>query len=121
LTKLFTAVTAFPARLRVWQTTTTAGWFKWEELRCRLACFVPADPTAIAHWNHAAWEVLQPFSNEIAAMDAYWLTLSRLDHRESDRSNSLGKRLIRAGPQVNYVLMSKWAMMILQTICPSAW
>jgi hypothetical protein len=124
LTELVTAVAAFPARLRVWQTT-TAGWPKWGNYGVAWPAdrwqVLPADPTAVAHWNNVAWEVLQPFSNEIAVMDAYWLTLSRPDHCESDRFNSLGKRLIHAGPQVNYVLMNKWAMMILQTICPSAW
>jgi hypothetical protein len=124
LTELATAVAAFPARLRVWQTT-TAGWPKWGNYGVAWPAdkwqHLPADPTAIAHWNNAAWEVLQPFSNEIAIMDAYWLTLSRPDHRESDRSNSLGKHLVHAGPQIYYVLMRKWAMLILQTICPSAW
>jgi hypothetical protein len=124
LTELVTAVAAFPARLRVWQTT-TAGWPKWGNYGVAWPAdafqHLPADPTAIAHWNNVAWEVLQPFSDEIAVMDAYWLSLSRPDHRESDRSNSLGKHLVHAGPQVYYVLMRKWAMMILQTICPSAW
>jgi hypothetical protein len=46
-------------------------------------------------------------------MDAYWLTLSRPDHRESDRFNSLGPKLVHAGPQVYYVLMrASGAMMI---------
>jgi hypothetical protein len=124
LTKLVTAVANFPARLRVWQTT-TAGWPKWGNYGVAWPAdewqVLPIDPTAVAHWNNVAWEVLQPFSNEIAVMDAYWLSLSRPDHRESDRSNSLGKHLVHAGPQVYYVLMRKWAMMILQTICPSAW
>ena len=124
LTELVTAVAAFPASLRVWQTT-TAGWPKWGNYGVAWPAdkwqVLPSDPTAIAHWNNVAWEVLLPFSNEIAVMDAYWLTLSRPDHRESDRLNSLGKHMVHAGPQVYYVLMRKWAMMILQTICPSAW
>lgn len=124
LTELVTAVAAFPARLRVWQTT-TAGWPKWGNYGVAWPADVwqvlPTDPTAIAHWNNVAWEVVQPFSKEIAVMDAYWLTLSRPDHRESDRLNSLGKHLVHAGPQVYDVLMRKWAMMILQTICPGAW
>jgi hypothetical protein len=124
LTELVTAVAAFPARLRVWQST-TAGWPKWGNYGVAWPAdawqVLPTDPTAVAHWNDVAWEVLQPFSKEIAVMDAYWLTLSRPDHRESNRLNSLGKHLVHAGPQVYYVLMRKWAMMILQTICPSAW
>jgi hypothetical protein len=70
------AVDAFPARLRVWQSTYGclaqvgnygAAWpsDEWQVL--------PVDPTAVAHWNKVAWEVLQPFSNDIAVMDAYWL------------------------------------------------
>jgi hypothetical protein len=124
LTELAVAVAAFPARLRVWQTT-TAGWPKWGNVGVAWPAdhfqLLPSDTTTILHWNDVAWEVLQPFSNEIAVMDAYWLTLSRPDHRESDRENSLGKHLVHAGPQVYYVLMRKWAMLILQTICPSAW
>lgn len=124
LTELAGAVAAFPARLRVWQTT-TAGWPKWGNYGVAWPAdqfqVLPVDPTAISHFNNVAWEVVQPFSNEIAVMDAYWLSLSRPDHRESDRSNSLGKHLVHAGPQVYYVLMIKWSMMILQTICPSAW
>jgi hypothetical protein len=124
LTELVAAVAAFPARLRVWQTT-TAGWPKWGNVGVAWPAdhfqLLPSDTSTILQWNEVAWEVLQPFSNEIAVMDAYWLTLSRPDHRESDRNNSLGKHLVHAGPQVYYVLMRKWAMLILQTICPSAW
>jgi hypothetical protein len=118
LTELVTAVAAFPARLRVWQTT-TAGWPKWGNYGFAWPAdyqSLPKDPTAVAHWNEVAWEVLQPFSNEIAIMDAYWLTLSRPDHREL---GSIGKHLAHAGPQVYSVLMRKWAMLILQSICPS--
>jgi hypothetical protein len=126
LTELVTTVAAFPARLRVWQTT-TAAWPKWGNFGVAWPAdnfqYLPSDTSTILHWNEVAWEVLQPFlsSNEIAVMDAYWLTLSRPDHRESDRENVIGKHLVHAGPQVYYVLMRKWAMLILQTICPSAW
>jgi hypothetical protein len=124
LTELVAAVAAFPARLRVWQTT-TAAWPKWGNFGVAWPAdnyqVLPSDTSTILHWNEVAWEVLQPYSNEIAVMDAYWLTLSRPDHRESDRNNVIGKHLVHAGPQVYYVLTRKWAMLILQTICPSAW
>jgi hypothetical protein len=126
LTELVTAVAAFPASVRVWQTT-TAGWPKWGNYGVAWPAatwqLLPSDPSAVLHWNDVAWEVLQPFltSNEIVVMDAYWLTLSRPDHRESDRQNSRGKHMVHAGPQVYSVLMRKWAMLIRHAICPSAW
>jgi hypothetical protein len=126
LLELVTTVAAFPARVRVWQTT-TAGWPKWGNYGGAWSIkrwqILPADPTAVLYWNEVALEVLQPFvdSHEIAVMDAYWLSLSRPDHRESDPHNDIGKKMVHAGPQVYSVLMRKWAMLILHAICPNAW
>jgi hypothetical protein len=120
LTVLVTAVAAFPARLRVWQTTPVPGghshkWgnygVAWPADQWQHLTLPRADPAAIDHWNRVAWEVLQPFldsnkrNGEIAVVDAYWLTLSRPDHR--------------GGPHIYSVLMRKWATLILETICPS--
>jgi hypothetical protein len=126
LGELVSVVAAFPARLRVWQTT-TAGWPKWGNYGVAWPTekwqLLPADPTAVQYWNEVAWQVLEPFvvSQKIAVMDAYWLSLSRPDHRESDRGNTIGKKMVHAGPQVYSVLMRKWAMLILHEICPNDW
>ena len=126
LTELVSTVANFPARVRVWQTT-TAGWPKWGNYGVAWPTdrwqLLPADPTAVSVWNEVAWQVLEPFvaTGDVAVMDAYWLSLSRPDHRETDRSNDIGKKLVHAGPHVYSVLMRKWAMLILHAICPNEW
>jgi hypothetical protein len=124
LTEFVQVVDNFPARLKVWQST-TAGWPKWGNFGISWPAdhfqHLPADPTAIMDWNQVAWDVLQPYKNRILVQDAYWLTLSRPDHRESNRVNALGPHLVHAGPQVYFVLLQKLAMAVLQTICPSNW
>jgi hypothetical protein len=56
---------------------------------------------------------------DIPVMDAYWLTLSRPDHREVTKTNGIVEKILHAGPEVHSVLVRKWAMMILESICPS--
>ena len=127
LRELLQLVDAFPAKLKVFQST-TAGWpkfgnygFAWPPTIPQL---LPRDPTFIAHFNEAAFCVLAEHNSmdtssatTIANMDAYWLTLARPDHREVNRNNAIGKHLVHAGPEVVSVLVRKWMMMILESVC----
>jgi hypothetical protein len=112
-------VQAFPNVLAVWQTT-TAGWPKWGMYAASWPGDVkqklPLAPNFVEYFNEIAWDVMQEFN--VSVQDAYWLTLSRPDHRDAREKNALGKRLVHAGPQVYSVTMRKWAMMILETTCP---
>jgi hypothetical protein len=112
-------VQAFPNVLAVWQTT-TAGWPKWGMYAASWPGDVkqklPLAPNFVEYFNEIAWDVMQEYN--VSVQDAYWLTLSRPDHRDAREKNALGKRLVHAGPQVYSVTMRKWAMMILETTCP---
>ena len=112
-------VQAFPNVMAVWQTT-TAGWPKWGMYAASWPGDVkqklPLAPNFVEYFNEIAWDVMQEYN--ISVQDAYWLTLSRPDHRDAREKNALGKRLVHAGPQVYSVTMRKWAMMILETTCP---
>jgi hypothetical protein len=112
-------VQAFPNVLAVWQTT-TAGWPKWGMYAASWPGDVkqklPLAPNFCEYFNEIAWDVMQEYN--VSVQDAYWLTLSRPDHRDAREQNALGKRLVHAGPQVFSVTMRKWAMMILETTCP---
>jgi hypothetical protein len=113
-------VQAFPAVLAVWQTT-TAGWPKWGMYAASwpgdTKQKLPLAPNFCEYFNEIAWDVMQEYN--VTVQDAYWLTLSRPDHRDAREKNALGKRLVHAGPQVYSVTMRKWAMMILETLCPN--
>ena len=129
LRKLLKLVHNFPAKLRVFQST-TAGWpkygnwgFGWDTVVPQV---LPRDPTFIAHLNDAAYEVLSEYNNAfrnssgataISTMDGYWLTLARPDHREIARINTIGKHLVHGGIEIVDVLVRKWSMMILESAC----
>ena len=129
LRKLLKLIHDFPAKLRVFQST-TAGWpkygnwgFGWPSVVPQV---LPRDPTFIAHLNDAAYEVLSEHNNAfrnsssaaaISAMDAYWLTLARPDHREIARINTIGKHLVHGGIEIVDLLIRKWSMMILESAC----
>jgi hypothetical protein len=112
-------VQAFPNVLAVWQSS-TAGWPKWGMYAASWPGDVkqklPLAPNFVEYFNEIAWDVMQEYN--ILVQDAYWLTLSRPDHRDAREQNALGKRLVHAGPQVYSVTMRKWAMMILEMTCP---
>jgi hypothetical protein len=111
----------FPSALTVFQTT-TAAWPKWGLVATAWPAdkkqSLPFSSSFAEHFNGIAWEVMQEF--DIPVMDTYWLTLSRPDHREVTAKNDIPEKMAHAGPQVYSVLVRKWAMMILGTICPSA-
>jgi hypothetical protein len=71
-------------------------------------------PCFSGFFNDIAWQVMAEMN--VLVMDAYWLTLSRPDHRETLHDNILGARLAHAGPEVYSVLVRKWAMMILEVL-----
>lgn len=97
-----------PSLLTVFQTT-TAAWPKWGNYGVSW----PANSTQpmpfvadfVMHFNELAWGVMR--DRNIPVMDAYWLTSSRPDHRESTISNNLAAALAHAGPDVYAVLVRK--------------
>ena len=126
LEKLIQLVLNFPARLRVFQTT-TAGWpkfgnygFAWPTKTTQR---LPKDPTFVEYLNRVAWSTVIAkdygyHNRTISVMDAYWLTLARPDHREVSKDQAIGKHLVHAGPEVLSVLVRKWIMLIVQDMCP---
>jgi hypothetical protein len=75
------------------------------------------NPNTVQYFNEIAWDVMQEYN--ISVMDAFWMSLSRPDHRSSNANNRIEANLAHAGPEVYSVLMRKWAMMIMETICPA--
>jgi hypothetical protein len=109
---------SFPSALTIFQTT-TASWPKWgafgnawppDEKQP-----LPFSSSFAEHFNTIAWEVMTEF--DIPIMDAYWLTFSRPDHRETNAKNDISQKMVHAGPEVYSVLVRKWAMLALETIC----
>jgi hypothetical protein len=111
----------FPSALTVFQTT-TAAWPKWglfgNAWPADKKQSLPFSSSFAEHFNEIAWEVMKEF--DIPVMDTYWLTLSRPDHREVNKENGIAEKMAHAGVEVYSVLVRKWAMLILETICPSA-
>ncbi|CAB9506396.1 expressed unknown protein [Seminavis robusta] len=134
---LLSLVSQFPADLKVLQTT-TAGWpkygnfgFAWPPTHPQT---LPRDPNFVDHFNCVMLqEVVNArtgtpraagsFGNSnsaISVMDAFWLTLSRPDHREVDKTNAIGKHLVHPGPEVLNALTRQWITMIIESLCGGA-
>lgn len=109
---------SFPSALTVFQTT-TASWPKWGAFGNAWPASekqpLPFSSSFVEQFNAIAWEVMTEF--DIPIMDAYWLTFSRPDHREADANNSISQKMVHAGPEIYSVLVRKWAMLALETIC----
>jgi hypothetical protein len=110
-------VHSFPSVLTVWQTT-TAAWPKYgvfgNEWTPQSPQRLPKAPNVCQHFNEIAWDVLLPY--RIPVMDTYWMTLSRPDHRQVDKTNAVAGHLMHAGPEVYSILTRRWAMMIIEAI-----
>ncbi|CAB9517278.1 expressed unknown protein [Seminavis robusta] len=132
---LLSLVSDFPADLKVLQTT-TAGWpkygnfgFAWPPTHPQP---LPRDPNFVDHFNS---DMLQEVvragtgtpnaagssgNTAISVMGAFWLTLSRPDHREVDKTNAIGKHLVHPGPEVLNALTRQWITMIIESVCGGA-
>jgi hypothetical protein len=86
--------------------------------------WLPRDPTFVAHFNEAAWRVINGHndgdtsdsSSKVEFMDAYWLTLARPDHREVDINNVIGKHLVYTG-RLQDDDSGKLVWQVLQELC----
>jgi hypothetical protein len=120
LTELVRAIQQIPSVLTVFQTT-TAAWPKWGTFGGSWPAAkkqpMPFTTSFVEYFNEIAWDIMREM--RIPVMDTYWLTLSRPDHREVSEDNNIKNKMCHAGPQVYSVLVRKWFMMILESICPS--
>jgi hypothetical protein len=119
LTQLVKLIQKIPSLLTVFQTT-TAAWHKWGMFGNHWPAAqkqeMPLTTSFSEYFNEIAWDIMREM--KVPIMDTYWLTLSRPDHREVVNDNSILMKMIHAGPQVYSVLVRKWFMMILETVCP---
>jgi hypothetical protein len=93
----------------VWQSA-TAGWPKWEitvtpGLLMSGKSFRPIHGRALEQGGVGGGSLFK----RDCGHGRYWFTLSRPDHRQSDKINHLPKKLVHAGLQVYDILMRKWA------------
>jgi hypothetical protein len=119
LTELVNVIQQIPSVLTVFQTS-TAAWPKWGTFGSSWPATksqpMPFATSFVAYFNEIAWGVMREM--KIPVMDTYWLTLSRPDHRQVTVDNNVKNKMSHAGPQVYSVLVRKWFMMILESICP---
>jgi hypothetical protein len=80
---------------------------------------MPCDANTVEYFNTIAWEIIHD-KFQFPVMDAFWLSLSRPGHRQILHNNLIGPNLAHSGPEVYSVLMRKWVMMIMETICPDS-
>jgi hypothetical protein len=118
LTLLARAISSFPTRLNIFQTT-SAGWMKWGNYG---AAWLPSveqpfslSPHFVHQLNNIAFRVFDEFKN-IVAIDAYWLSLARPDNREVDRVNSVGKHLVHPGLDVLEAMTRSWMNLVLSRL-----
>lgn len=122
--ELANAIDQFPADIKIFQTT-TAAWPKYGNYNIAWGPtngqVLPLDPSFVPYFNRIAVETLQ--SNDYAAntflvVDAYWMTLARPDHRETDRQVHIGKKLSHPGPELVDVMVRIWTMILVWKMCP---
>ena len=117
LEKLVSLIQAFPFQLRVFQTT-TAGWLKWGNYGFSWPATqfqeYPLDSQACHEFNQIAWHIMQ--DHDIPVVDAFWLSLSRPDHRQIDAENRRGKKLVHLGVELYHVLLRKWLSLVAESL-----
>jgi hypothetical protein len=79
---------------------------------------MPMSPNAVQYFNEIAWDVIHD-TFQFPVMDAFWMSVSRPDMRSIHGNNRIAANLAHAGPEVYSLLMRKWTMMIMETICPA--
>ena len=115
LVSLTQRVLHVPSALSVFQST-SAGWlrwgnygFAWNPTRTQL---YPEAPQACADFNGIAYDVMDEY--DVPVIDSFWLTRARSDHREIDKNNGRGKKMVHAGQELNEVLLRQWMSLVLQ-------
>jgi len=115
VTEFVELIQQIPSILTIFQTT-PAAWPKWGLYGglwpAEVLQPMPYCPDFVDHFNQIVWQILK--QKEIMTMDAYFLTLSRPDHREvlTASGHELSARLAHAGPEVYTVLVRMWTSMI---------
>ena len=117
--------------------TTIAGWLRWGVYGITWPLterqVYPRDAHACQIFNRVAWQVLQQqhqtnTTMAIPTLDAYWLSLSRPDHREikiptPPKPNSTKpakppgvSKLVHLGMELYQALLRKWLTLILASL-----
>ena len=117
--------------------TTIAGWLRWGVYGITWPLterqVYPRDAHACHMFNRVAWQVLQRHQasdnhSTIPTIDAYWLSLSRPDHREikiptPPKPNSTKpakppgvSKLVHLGMELYQALLRKWLTLILASL-----
>ena len=121
----------FPAKLRVFQST-TAGWPKYGNYNIEWPTHrgqnLPLSPDIVSYYNEFSYNVLlekqrglsQHINNDdnhqdgIHIMDGYWITYSRPDNREI---GDIGHKLSHPGLEVQSAMVRIWIMLLLEKVC----
>jgi len=118
LTRLTEYISNYPARLRIFQTT-SAGWMKWGNYgfawNPTAAQAYPQSTHFVDVFNRIAFEVLFDFEN-IKIMDGYWLSLARPDNRQVSIDNAAGKHLVHPGLEVLGAMGRTWLTIVLSSL-----
>ena len=117
-TQLVEFLSSFPARVKVFQTT-TAGWMKWGNYGF---AWNPASAQVFSkstHFvdalNHIAFRVFDDYDG-FDIVDGYWVTLARPDNRQVDEYNSIGKHLVHPGMEVLRAMVRTWMTLVLSKL-----
>ena len=124
--ELVTTVQQVPAAIRIFQTT-TAAWPKYGNYGIawdpRYAQELPLDSAFVERFNRVAVEEIQkinqasPEAQQIAIVDAYWMTLARPDNRETNKVADIGKKLSHPGYEVIQFMVRVWFQTAVHRLC----
>eukprot|EP00934_Nitzschia_sp_Nitz4_P008362 Nitzschia sp. Nitz4//scaffold86_size83305//22380//23954//NITZ4_005252-RA/size83305-exonerate_est2genome-gene-0.43-mRNA-1//-1//CDS//3329559220//8352//frame0 len=113
---LASKILAYPADLRIFQTT-TAAWPKYGNFGIEWPMdgqIMPVTVDAIPPFNEIAFDVLQEFRDSIDIVDGFWVTYSRPDNREI---GAIGNKLSHPGLEVQRAMCRIWTMLLLERLC----
>lgn len=115
LTDLVVLLQELAPKLMVFQST-TASWPKWGNggfsWPAATTQTLPLDPHFCDYFNQmASFPIMSKFG--IGILDAYWMTRSRPDHRETAKENVIGSHMVHAGPEVYDALLRQWTTAVV--------
>jgi len=125
---LVETVQHIPAAVRIFQTT-TAAWPKYGNYGIawdpRHAQELPLDAAFAERFNRVAVNQIGKMNEaslrdkKIFIVDAYWMTLSRPDNRETNKEADIGKKLSHPGYEVTDYMVRVWWQVAMQLLCMS--
>jgi hypothetical protein len=123
--ELAETVRKIPAAVKIFQTT-TAAWPKYGNYGIgwspRYAQELPLDFGFVKVFNQIAVQEIESLNaaspeHRLHVVDAYWMTLSRPDNRETNQDADIGRKMSHPGYEVVQYMVQVWLEAAMSVFC----